>query len=363
MKPLKDTIAVGIIVDALGGELRADRNTQINQLASLENAHPGSISFMADARYASVLAQTQATVVIMTAGNAAAYTGNVIITENPYLYFARLTQWWKKHIRSLQPSPASRIDPTASIHPTAEISDTAVVGAGAVIDAYAQIADGCYVGAQSYIGVNVSIGEQSHIAPNVTILDECKIGKRAVINSGTVIGGDGFGFAPDAQKIWHKIEQLGAVVIGDDVEIGSNTCIDRGAIDDTVIGNGVKLDNLIQIGHNVHIGEHTVMASCTGISGSAHIGKRCIIGGAVGMAGHIQIADDVMIMAATNVTKSITKAGQYSGIIPFDEANAWRKNAALLKQLSTMRDRVRELEKQMNRLTATIQKEESHDES
>lgn len=350
MKALVKPVEVAELVAALGGELRGDPHTSLNRLASFKHADVGSISFITGDAYKAALAESKASVVIMPPAYAECFRGTAILTDNPYLYYARLTQWWKKRMQ--EDCLTSRIAASAVIHPSAEVSDTAIVGEGAVIDAYARISDQVYIGANVFIGAHSSVGADSFIAAQVTILHGCHIGKRTILNSGVVIGGDGLGFAKDGAH-WVKIEQLGGVRIGDDVEIGANTCVDRGAIDDTVIGNGVKLDNLIQIAHNVHVGDDTIMASCVGISGSTHVGKRCVIGGAVGMAGHLEITDDVVVMAATNVTKSITKSGVYSGIIPFDEANAWRKNAAMLRHLDHMRERIRELEKQVAHFTTT----------
>ena len=347
MRPLEHSVELKTIVDALGGELQGNPATPLTIIASLENASQGSITFLANPKYDAALFETQASAVILPHAYAARYAGNAIYTDDPYLYFAQLTQWWKLQMqKQLNMQSEVNISPAANVHASAKIAQSAKVAAGAVIDANACIGENTSIGAGTYIGANVCIGDDCRIAANVTVLNDCTLGNRCIINSGAVIGGDGFGFAPSTSTVrrWNKIEQLGTVKIGNDVEIGSNTCIDRGAIDDTIIGDGVKLDNVIQIGHNVHIGDDSLMASCTGISGSTHIGKRCIIGGAVGMAGHIEVVDDVTVMAATNVTKSIAKPGVYSGIIPFDEAGSWRKNAALLRHLSSMRDRIRALE-------------------
>lgn len=359
MKTLDQPITLEKVVGVLGGTLHGNPQTQIDHLASIEHAGPGSLTFITNPQYTALLGTTQASAVILRSEYLAGYQGNAIVTADPYLYYAKLTQWWKKQ-QQAESSTAPCIDRSAVIHHDAQVSPLATVEAGAVIAEHAVVEDGVFIGAQSYIGANVHIGQDSYIAPQARILHDCRIGKRAFIYSGAVIGSDGFGYAKNGAA-WEKIAQFGAVVIGDDVEIGANTCIDRGAIDDTVIENGVKLDNLIQIGHNVHIGEHTAMASCVGVSGSTKIGKRCVIAGAVGVAGHIHIADDVVVMGATNVTKSITKAGCYSGIIPFDEATVWRKNSVLLKNLSGMRDRVRELEKQVSHLTSIIKDGKSHD--
>ena len=358
MKTLEKPITLGEVIGALGGVLHGDPQTQIDHLASIEHAEQGSLTFIANPQFSSVLETTQASAVILRTEYIGNYKGNMIVVPDPYLYYAKLTQWWKK---ALQEAPVPGIDPAAVVHPSAQVSSLATIQPCAVIAKNAVIEDGAFVGAQSYIGENVHIGQDSYIAPNVSVLHDCHIGKRVFIYSGAVIGADGFGHARNNGVSWEKINQFGAVIIGDDVEIGANTCIDRGAIGDTIIDNGVKLDNLIQIGHNVHIGEHTAMASCTGISGSTYIGKRCTIAGSVKMAGHLEIADDVVILGATNVSKSITKTGYYSGVVPFDEASAWRKNTVLIKKLSNMRDQIRELEKQVSHLTSIIKDGKSYD--
>ncbi|TAL15817.1 MAG: UDP-3-O-(3-hydroxymyristoyl)glucosamine N-acyltransferase, partial [Aquabacterium sp.] len=208
------------------------------------------------------------------------------------------------------------------------------------------IEDGARIGAHCFIGRDAHVGEGSRLAPHVTLGHDCRIGRRAVVHSGVVIGADGFGFAPH-QGRYEKIEQLGGVRIGDDVEIGANTCIDRGALDDTVLEDGVKLDNLIQIGHNVRVGAHTAMAGCVGVAGSARIGAHCTVGGAAVILGHLTLADGVHISAASVVMRSILQPGQYSGVFPIDDNASWEKNAATLRQLHSLRDRLRALEKQV----------------
>jgi UDP-3-O-[3-hydroxymyristoyl] glucosamine N-acyltransferase len=203
------------------------------------------------------------------------------------------------------------------------------------------------IGAHSVIGAGASVGAHSRLAPRVTVGADCHLGQRCIVHSGVVIGADGFGFAPTEGR-WEKIEQLGGVRIGNDVEIGANTCIDRGALDDTVIEDGVKLDNLIQIGHNVRIGAHTAMAGCVGVAGSATIGARCTVGGGAIVLGHLSLADGVHISAASVVTRSILKPGQYSGVFPIDDNASWEKNAATLRQLHALRDRLRAVEKTQN---------------
>jgi UDP-3-O-[3-hydroxymyristoyl] glucosamine N-acyltransferase len=273
--------------------------------------------------------------------DAALARGATIVADDPYLYFARLTQWWAAHTRAA---------PARGVHASAVVDASAQLGAGvsvaplAVIEAGAVIGDGAEIGAQCFIGAGASVGAGTRLAPRVVLGTRCRIGARGIVHSGVVIGADGFGFAPTEGR-WEKIEQLGAVTIGDDVEIGANTCIDRGALEDTVIEDGVKLDNLIQIGHNVRVGAHSAMAGCAGVAGSAHIGAHCTVGGGAIVLGHLKLADNVHISAASVVTRSILKPGQYSGVFPIDDNASWEKNAATLRQLHGLRERLRALEK------------------
>lgn len=296
----------------------------VSGLAPLQTAKPSQISFLSQARYQSQLAASLAGCVIV--GPAfeaqAAQRNAAIITDDPYLYFARLTRLWKR-VHHLAAGP--RIHPSAVIDPKAVIAGDAVIGPLCVIER------GAEVGAGTVLKSRVTLGE------------DCKIGARCLVHSGVVIGADGFGFAPH-QGQWEKIEQLGAVRIGNDVEIGANTCIDRGALDDTVIEDGVKLDNLIQIGHNVHVGRHTAMAGCVGVAGSARIGAHCTVGGGAVVLGHLSLADHVHISAASVVTRSVLQPGQYTGMFPLDSNANWEKNAASLKQLSRLRERIKALE-------------------
>jgi UDP-3-O-[3-hydroxymyristoyl] glucosamine N-acyltransferase len=318
------SLTLGAIVEALGGRLLGPSNMQVSGLAPLQTAQPGQISFLSQARYQSQLADSLAGCVIV----GPAFEGQVsnrlaaIITEDPYLYFARLTQMWKRAHHKVE---------GPRIHPSAVISPEALIAADAVIGPLCVIESGAVVGAGTVLKSRVTVGE------------DCKIGARCLVHSGVVIGADGFGFAPH-QGEWEKIEQLGAVRIGNDVEIGANTCIDRGALDDTVIEDGVKLDNLIQIGHNVHVGRHTAMAGCVGVAGSARIGAHCTVGGGAVVLGHLRLADHVHISAASVVTRSILQPGQYTGMFPIDNNASWEKNAASLKQLSRLRERIKALE-------------------
>jgi UDP-3-O-[3-hydroxymyristoyl] glucosamine N-acyltransferase len=246
-------------------------------------------------------------------------------------------------VRQRAAAVSGGIHPSAIVEPGARINRSAVVGAMAYVGARAQVAAQAVIGTMCYLGEDSSVGAGTRLAPRATVGDGCTIGARGIVHSGVVIGADGFGFAA-SQGRWEKIEQLGRVRIGDDVEIGANTCIDRGALDDTVIEDGVKLDNLIQIGHNVHIGAHSAMAGCVGVAGSTTIGRHCTAGGAAMILGHLELVDHVHVSAATVVTRSILKPGQYSGLYPFEENASWERNAATLRQLHAMRARLRALE-------------------
>lgn len=336
---------VGALADEFDAELLADAQTQIQSLSSLESASPHSLSFISHAKYLSQLtASAAACVIVPPQFKAAALArGACIVVSDPYRYFARVTQLWKLHHDVL---PAALIHPTAVIDPSAQIGDEVFVGAFACIAAGAVIAAGVRIGEHTVIGRNSQVGAGSRLAARVTLGEGCLLGERCILHPGVVIGADGFGFAPHAGG-WEKIEQLGRVRIGNDVEIGANTCIDRGALDDTVIEDGVKLDNLIQIGHNVHIGAHTAMAGCVGVAGSARIGAHCTIGGAAMILGHLTLADRVNISVATVVTRSILQPGHYSGFFPVDDNASWEKNAATLKHLHSLRDRLKQVEKQI----------------
>ena len=349
--PAPIPVRLGDIVLALqgliAGELCGDGDLPIQRLAPLESADAGSLSFLSNPRYAAQLAASAAGCVIVAPAlrEAALARGAVIITADPYLYFARLTQWWAARQRRtavVGVHPSAVIEPGAQLHPSASVGPLSYIGAGALIGA------GVVIGSHAHIGDHALVGEGSRLAARVTLGEACCIGRRAIVHPGVVIGADGFGFAPEGcgdEARWQKIEQLGAVIIGDDVEIGANTCIDRGALADTVIDEGVKLDNLIQIGHNVRIGAHSAMAGCVGIAGSARIGRHCTAGGGAIILGHLELVDHVHITAATVITRSILKPGQYSGLFPFDDNASWEKNAATLRQLYTLRERLRALEK------------------
>jgi len=272
-----------------------------------------------------------------------------IVCKHPYLLYARIAQWFEW---ARQPAYESGIHPTAIVDPTAIIAPSALIGPHAVIGARCSIGAMTQVGAGCVLGDDVSIGASSVLYPRVTIYYGVKVGDRAILHSGVVLGADGFGFAPDpslSKGAWGKIPQLGVVLVGHDVEIGANTTIDRGALDNTVIGDGVKIDNQVMIGHNCQIGAHTAIAACAGIAGSTIIGSRCTIGGKAGISGHLLIGDDVHISGGTDVIANIEQPGRYTGVYPFAEHKEWQRNAAVITQLSSLRKRLRLLEREQVR--------------
>ncbi len=324
------TLQLGDVLDSLGGDLYgAPRDTELHRIASLEAAGPQDISFLSNPRYQRQLLGSKAACVIVAPSMQALALerGACIVAPDPYLYFAKLTQLWRRHHEG---SVLAGIHPSAVVHPDAWVHPCATIGPLCVIEKFARI------------------GAHTQLKSRVTVGERCEIGDRCLLHPGVVIGADGFGFAP-SQGQWVKIEQLGIVRIGNDVEIGANTCIDRGALGDTEIAHGVKLDNLIQIGHNVKVGEHTAMAGCVGVAGSATIGSGCTIGGGAIVLGHLQMADRVHVSAATVVTRSLHKPGVYTGMFPIDDNARWEKNAATLKQLSSLRERVKALEQSLEK--------------
>jgi len=315
------------IVAELGGELRGVGDLTVSGIAPLESAGQGDIAFLSHPRYAQQLAASRAGCVIVAPAFADAALARgaglaCIVTESPYVYFARLTQMWKRHLGRGRP---------AGIHPSA------------VVDAGASVHPGATIGPMCVVERGASVGADTVLAARVTLGENCSIGERCIVHSGVVVGADGFGFAQQ-QGEWIKIEQLGAVRIGNDVEIGANSCIDRGALEDTVIEDGVKIDNLVQIAHNVRIGRHSALAGNAGVAGSAVIGAYCTVGGGAVVLGHLTLADHVHISAASVVMRSIRQPGQYSGVFPIDDNKSWEKNAATLRQLHSLRDRIKALE-------------------
>lgn len=326
------------IVARLGGELVGDGNVTVCQVAPLERAGADEIGFISQAKYLKQLEGSRAGAVILAPDARGATALPRILSPNPYLYFARVSAL-------LNPPPPVRpgIHPRAFVATTAVVDSTAEIQAGAVLGAGARIGGRSVVGPNTVIGEDAVVGEDCRFYANVTVYQDCRIGHRVILHSGCVIGSDGFGLAPDQGK-WEKIPQIGRVIVGDDVEVGAGTTIDRGALDDTVIEDGVKLDNLIQVAHNVTIGAHTVIAACTGIAGSAKIGRHCTIGGAAMIFGHIEIADGTRISTNTLITKSLVKSGTYTSALPFSEHEVWQRNAVHLRHLDKLVERIKQLE-------------------
>ena len=311
------------LADYTGSVLQGNAGLRVLAVASIDNAGVGDISYIRDAKYRHYLQSSAASALILPPDMAEMYTGDCLIHPKPYLAYA-------KAVSLLY--PVSR--PAVVIHPSAVIEEGVILADGVIIEAGCVIGRGC------------NIGENSWLHANVTLYADTKIGKRCIIHSGAVLGADGFGFAPD-QQAWFKIPQVGNVVVGDDVEIGANTTIDRAALGSTLIGNGVKLDNLIQIGHNTQIGDHTAIAACTAVAGSVQIGKHCQIAGMCAIAGHLSIADHVVVTGTSMVSHSITKPGVYSSGTTIEENAVWRKNAVRFNQLDKLARRLQELEKQL----------------
>jgi UDP-3-O-[3-hydroxymyristoyl] glucosamine N-acyltransferase len=322
------------IVARLGGEALGDAGTPLTGVATLDSAGPGQLAFLSNPKYRARAASSRAGAVIVGPGDRDATSGPRIVADNPYAYYARAVALFNP-VRAVTPG----------VHPTAVVDAGARVAAGAEVGPYAIIAAGCVVGEGALIGAHCSLGEGvaigagTRLNPHVTIYAGCSIGSRCILHSGVVIGADGFGMAREGGS-WIKIPQVGGVRVADDVEIGANTTIDRGALDDTVIEEGVKLDNQIQVAHNCVIGAHTVVAGCTGISGSVTIGRDCLIGGGVGIVGHLSICDGVTVSGFTLVTKSITRPGTYTSAMPFMPHSEWLRNAAHLRHLDDIARRV-----------------------
>jgi len=340
------TIKLGELAEFLGATLRGPADKAISGLATLHEAGPGQVSFLANPQYRKFLATTHAAAVLLKPADAEGFAGDALLVDDPYLAYARIS-----HLFDPKPKSTAGIHPSAVVADDAQVDATASVGAFAVIESGAKIAAGVTIGAHCFIGARSTIGEGGWLAPRVTLYHDVKIGQRVVIQSGAVLGGEGFGFANE-KGVWNKIAQIGGVSIGDDVEIGVNTAIDRGAMDDTRIGNGVKLDNQIQIAHNVQVGDHTAMAACVGISGSSKIGKHCMLAGGVGLVGHIEICDGVFITGMTMVTRSITEPGAYSSGTAMQPAAEWRKSAARMRHLDDMARRLQQLEKIVEAVTS-----------
>ncbi len=339
-------MTLGQLAEALGAELKGPEALEITGLATLQEAVSGQLSFLANKQYRKFLDDSTASAVLLKADDAEGFAGNALIVADPYLAYARIS-----HLFDPKPKAVAGIHPSAVVAEDAQVDASASIGPFAVVESGARIDANVTVGAHCFIGARCVIGEGGWLAPRVTLYHDVTIGKRVVIQSGAVIGGEGFGFANE-KGIWRKIAQIGGVTLGDDVEIGVNTAVDRGALSDTRIGDGVKLDNQIQIAHNVQVGDHTAMAACVGISGSTRIGKHCMIAGGVGMVGHIDVCDNVFVSGMTMVTRSITEPGGYSSGTAMQPLAEWRKSAARIRQLDEMSKRLQQLEKRVDTVTS-----------
>jgi UDP-3-O-[3-hydroxymyristoyl] glucosamine N-acyltransferase len=330
---------LGELAKRLGVHATGDSDCEIYRVATLANAGEGDIAFLHDAKHRHHLSNTKASAIIIDEKFSADLPANGIIVQNAHIAFVQVVGW-------LHPKDKknSEVHPSAFIDSASKIHADVYVGAQCVVEAGAHISAGCEIGPGCVIGKNVSIDKGCTLVANVTLCHDVKIGKNVILHPGVVIGADGFGLT-NYEGRWVKVPQVGSVLIGDDVEIGANSTVDRGAIEDTVIGQGVKLDNLIQIGHNVQIGDNTAIAACTAIAGSAKIGKQCAIGGCVGIVGHLEITDNVTITGMSHVSQSITKSGTYSSGTPLEENNKWHRNFVRLKQLDDMARRLKKLEK------------------
>jgi UDP-3-O-[3-hydroxymyristoyl] glucosamine N-acyltransferase len=344
-------IRLGDLVERFGGQLVGNPDLEVQAIAPLDSAGASHISFLSNSKLRALAAQSQAAALILSPLDdptvAATYEGARIVTTNPYAYFARAAQYFVS-LTEQAPAPgihpSAVVDPGATVDPTAHVGPHATIEEGAIVGAHAVIGAGCFIGREAVIG------EYTQLFANVTFHARCRIGKRGILHSGAVIGTDGFGFAVEAGA-YIKIPQTGRVLIGDDVDIGANTTIDRGALDDTVIEDGVKLDNQIQIGHNCRIGAHTAMAGCVGVAGSAKIGSRCTFGGAAMVLGHLEIADNVHISSGSMVSRSVLEPGQYTGFYPLAKNAEWERSAAIVRNLDSMRAKIRTLEKTIRNLT------------
>ena len=335
------TQTLGELATRFAADIQGDADSLIEGVASLKSAQSGQISFFYDKQYLNELASTRASAVILRPEHCELSKTACLVTENPQLLFARVSNLLQQQVEV-----ESGIHPDATIASSVRIDPSASIAARAVIGSDVKIGRNTIIGAGCVIGNGSVIGDDSRLIANVSVCDNVRVGDRALIHPGAVIGADGFGLVNDDGQ-WLKVPQLGTVVIGDDVEIGANTTIDRGSLDNTVIDDGVKLDNQIQVAHNVHIGAHTAIASGAGIAGSVRIGRHCTFAGKVGVAGHLEITDNVHITGMSMVTKSITESGVYSSGIPTQENKKWNRTVARFSQLDDMAKRLKKIEKKL----------------
>lgn len=328
------------LAERLGAHLVGDGDLRIRGLATLKEAGPDQVAFVANRSYLKDLAATRAGAVLLQPEHGAVCPVTRLELQNPYLGYAQLSQLFDPILAT----PQGGIHPAAVVADGVALGERVEIGPNAVIEAGVELGDEVVIGAGCFIGAGARIGAGSRLHPNVTVCHGVAVGERVILHSGCVIGGDGFGFAHDGSR-WHKIAQLGGVILGDDVEVGSCSSIDRGALDDTVIGNDVKIDSQVQIAHNVRIGDHTALAGCVGIAGSTRVGRNCMLGGGVGLAGHLTICDGVQVTGMSLVTNSIHEPGVYSSGTGAMSNAQWRKNAVRFKQLDDFARRLARLEK------------------
>lgn len=340
------TFTLGQLAEQTGAQCVGNGDLPLTGIATLQSAEPGQLSFLSNPKYAKHLATTRAGAVILTPSMLAQCPTAALVHDDPYLVYARLSHLWSPLEEAPLSGEASRIHASAVIDPSAQLGRSVVIEAGVVIQADACIGDGAIIGANSVVGRRSRIGENARLYAGVKIYHDVQIGRNCILQAGVVIGSDGFGFAPHKGQ-WVKIAQLGGVVIGDDVEIGANSTIDRGALDPTILGNGVKLDNQVQIAHNVSVGDHTVMAACCAVAGSTSIGRHCVLAGAVGVAGHLTIVDRVHVTAMSMVIKDLKEPGVYSSGTGIQPNAEWRKSIGRLRQLDQMAGRLKDIEKQL----------------
>jgi UDP-3-O-[3-hydroxymyristoyl] glucosamine N-acyltransferase len=332
----------------VNAELIGSEELEITSVGTLELATADQVSFLSNPKLRHLLADCQAGLMLLKASDRDHWAGAALVVDDPYVAFAKIAQ-----LLDSTPAVAYGIHPTAQVDPSAKLGKDVQIGPYAVVAAGAELGDGVQLGAQCYIGENARIGAGSRLWAHVTLYHRVQIGQRCIIHSGAVLGADGFGFANEAGR-WLKIPQVGTVIVGDDCDIGAQTCIDRGAIENTVIGNNVIIDNLCQIGHNVRIGDYTAMAGCSTIAGSTNIGRYCIIGGAAVINGHIDICDGAQISGMAMLMKPVTEKGVYTSGIPATTNAEWRKNTARLRKIDQLYQRVKELEQQMQDLTEVL---------
>ncbi|WP_297389733.1 UDP-3-O-(3-hydroxymyristoyl)glucosamine N-acyltransferase [Acidiferrobacter sp.] len=333
------------LADAAEVTLRGQGEIEIDAVAPLNRAGPRHVAYCASARYRTLISESRAGALILHPEDSDVFSGNALLCDDPRVAFARIARL----LHPPGPIQPGR-HPSAVIHESASVADSASIGAQAVIEAHASVGHEVSIGAGAVVGERCVVGAGTRIEARAVIMHDCVIGERCVISPGAVIGGEGFGYVREADGRWLKVPQLGRVVIGNEVDVGANTTIDRGALGDTVIADGVKLDNLIQIAHNVKVGEHTAMAGCVGVAGSAVIGKRCLIAGGSGIMGHITVGDDVEVTAMSFLKGSVTGPGRYSSSLPAADADVWARNLGRFRHLDELARRLRRVEQTIKQI-------------